>query len=505
MKPLALKDRIKMGFIGAMVGRSNPDYSTKCFEAAFFGQWEGGDQSRFRDRPGRRTAGQDVDLNYGVREDLLSEARSLHQTEPVVKRVVDQYATYCVGKCNARWNLGEKDSDIAIAEIYRANWMAWMKVCDYRGLHRFSKLMKMAVGTGMVTDGDSFCQKVLTPDRRAMLNMIEADRVSSAGIYNADTESMVGGIGLDPKTRRHLFIRVWNRTIYGTFVNPMEIPAADFLHLFDSSRVDAARGVTAFHAVLNQTRDKKEIAKAETAKVKRHSKLALIVKLITGRAPFSFGEENASNDGPGHVMRQRVDDATDAYTFPNEDMKPHEYNGPSSAWIGHMDFVIRNIALGVNLPFGVVWNMAGLGKPGVLFELEQAARTFSATQDELESRYILPIIGWATSVDIAAKRIPFHPKWYEYKVGRPAYISIDAGRDSKSGIAENLMAMKSATRWYDESGDDFEDQTELCYKEAAFHKKMSVKYGIPVETVRQTTPNGNPNSAGDADKLSQED
>lgn len=502
MKALTVKQRFTVGMLGFSSRNVDRAYTLDCYKAAFTGQWEGYERNRMRDRPGRRTGAQDTDLNYGIREDLLSEARSLQQTEPITKRIINQYSDYCIGKCNARWNTG----DVKIDAAYRANWKSWMKVCDYRGIHQFPKLMKLATGPGMVGDGNSFLQKVQTPDKRAMINMIEADRVSSSGIFNVDSDSMVGGIGLDPQTRRHQFIRVWDRTLYGTFRNPIEIPASDYLHLFDSTRVDAALGVTAFYAVLNAVRDQKEINKAEIAKTKRNSKLALLVKVITGQAPRGNPFEEATTAGATPaVMRQQVNDATDAYMFPNEDIKAHESNTPGTAWQGHMEFIIRLIALGVNLPFGVVWNMAGLGKSGVLFELEQAARTISAVQDEIENRYILPIIGWVTSVDIAAKRIPFHPNWYQYKVGRPAYISIDAGRDSKSAIAENLMGMKSATRWYAESGDEFEDEFEDCCREEAFRQSRVSFYKIQYANVRQMTPNGNPNDAGDPNKQSQSD
>lgn len=483
--------RAALGLLGIATAALDRPYAAKCFTAAFTGQWEGGDHDRRRNRPGKRMASQDTDLNYGMREKLLSEARSLEQTFPIAKRVKNQYADYCVGRCNIRWNTGNATHDAS----FREGWKSWMPIADYKNMHAFPKLMKLAAG-GAWADGDTFVQ-LLDSNSFSQINLIEADRVSSHGIYNNDCKDMIGGVGLF--NGRPNKIRVWERTIYGMFENPVEIPAKEYRHLFFTSRYDAMRGVTGLHCILDALRDVKEVDDAQRLKTKRNSKLALLVKVITGQAPRGkpFDDDDAEPVGP-QVTHQRVDDATDAYMFPNEDMKAHETNTPGDAWQNHMEFMIRLIAIGSNLPFGVLWNMAGLGKPGVLFELEQASRTFRGTQDDIESRLIRPIAGWWLCKEIKYKRQPFNVNWNKFKVGRPPDISIDAGRDSKAALAENIMALRSATSFYEETEDDFEEETERCFYEADFRNRMVLKYpSVKLTDVRQTTPNGNPNAVGD--------
>jgi hypothetical protein len=457
--------------------------------AAFTGQWEGYERNRFRDRPPIRFGSQDTDLNYAVRETMNSEARSLEQTFPIVKSIKKRYADYCVGKCNVRWNTGDKKIDMA----YRKAWNYWKTVCDYRALHDFPTLMKLAVGQSF-SEGDMFVQQVLSSGR-AMLNMIEADRVSSNGIYNFDSDDMVGGIGLDPATKRHKFIRVWERSLYGTFKSSQDIPVSDYKHLFDPSRVDAARGVTGYHAALNALRDLKEIMDAERIKTKRNSKLALIAKTITGEAPpVNFGDSSVTKTSDGFSM-ETLRDGTTAYTFPSESITAHE-GVQSTAWIDQITIIIRNIALAVNLPMGVVWSMAGLNKPAVLFELQQAARTITAFQDQLESRLIRPIVGWWLSVEMKAGRLPFTPNWFEFSISRPPYISIDAGRDSAAAINENKAGMRSLAKWYDETDDYWEDEVDQCVFERSYLEKACKIAGIDPNNVRMMTPNGNVSGSG---------
>lgn len=469
------------------------------FQAGLTGQWEGWGSSRNRQSGGKRTESQDTSLNFGVREGLLSEARRLAQTFPIVGSINRKYANHCVGSCRMKWCTG----DIEIDKAYSDAWQSWMAMADKKGKHHFRKLTKLAV-EGIIGDGGIVGHE----DRRGgflQIDNIEYDRISSHGSTNSDTLNLVGGFGLDANGRE-IFARVWNRTLFGMFDGYTEIPRNQYAHAFDSKRSDAIKGVTAYHSVLNTIRDLKETGDAERLSAKRNSKLALLVKTVMGgaAAPVVNLYENdvATPDGEYKINVEQVGDAATAYMLPSEEMKAHTSERPSEGWRWLMEWLVREIATGLNLPFGLVWHMAGLPGPAVRFEIGQANRTFfSFLQDVLEPMWYRPIVGAWVTTEIAAGRLDYHPNWYCFKVPRPASLTIDLGRDSKSGIAENAAGLTTATDWYAEDDKSFEDEVDTLVYEAKYRE--AARLGIPIaevkevplEQIRILTQQGNPPSA----------
>jgi capsid protein len=469
------------------------------FQAGLTGQWEGAEHSRFRRRPGLDLSSQDKSLNFGERENLLSEARNLSQTFPLSRYINRKYANHVVGSCRMKWGTGDPEFD----KIYSDAWQAWMPMADRSGRHHFKKMTKLATES-IIRDGKIFGQK---DTRGGFLQIapIEGDRVSSHGIYNADTPDMVAGMGIDGNGRMK-FARVWERTLYGYFQNPQEIPANQLVHAFDSDRFDAVTGVTHYHTVLNTIRDFKETDEAERLASKRHSKLALLVKSIMGGASkpavnlFAGDNEGGAVDGTTANV-QAVNDVADMYMLPGEDAKAHTSERPSDGWRWLMEFQIRQIALGLDLPFGVVWHMSGLGGPATRFEIGQANRVFREfLSDILGPMWIRPIVGAWIVTEIESRRLPFHPNWYKFQIPYPSSITIDMGRDSKAGISENAAGLLSASEWYAEDDKDFEEETEKLAQEAAFRQEMADKYKIPLEQIRIITQQGNPPAADAPDE-----
>lgn len=463
-------------------------------KAGLDGRWEGAEQSRFRSRPGRALESVDWGLNYGVREGLLSEARNLEQTYAVCRRINRQYAKHTIGSCRIKWNTGDPIVDKAFAE----SWVNWMKMADAQGRHNFRKLTKIAVARTLV-DGRILAQL----DRRGgflQIQGIEGDRVSSDGIFNADRPGLVSGIGLDGNGRAQ-YAKVWERTLFGTFQNPQEIPMSQLVHVFDSDRIDSVSGYTHYHTVLNTVRDLMETAKAERLAAKRHSKLALLIKTITGGAGPGidlFGDGGSTQKATdGKVNVEAVGDVANAYMFPSEEMKAHENPRPSDGWLKFMAWLVREIALGLDLPFGVVWDMSGLGGPAVRFEINQASRTFTDfLSDVIEPMWIRPIVGAWITLEMSQGRLPFHPNWYKFTVPKPKSITIDFGRDSKASISENIAGLGTAADWYSEEDENFEEQTMQLVHEARFREcaRRGIPYDptleVPLEQIRLITPNG---------------
>jgi capsid protein len=158
--------------------------------------------------------------------------------------------------------------------------------------------------------------------------------------------------------------------------------------------------------------------------------------------------------------------------------------------------LLREIASGLDLPLGVIWNMADLGKPAILAELNQANRTFKAfAEDILTPKWTNRIIGEWLMMEIANKRLPFTPYWNRYCVPFSPAISIDMGRDSKAGIEENRSGLATATSWLQEDGEDFEETTDRLTYEARYREcsRLGVPYDpklpVPLEQIRMTTAN----------------
>ena len=488
-----MNTRHLLNLIPAAIGYGVGSFK-RGIEAGLSGTWEGSERTRQRRRPARALESQDRGLNYGLREDMLSEARAQAQTFPIARSINRKYANHVVGSCRMKWRTG----DPAMDKTYADAWQTWMNIADLGGRHHFRKMSKIAVES-ILRDGQIFAQQ----DRRngfLQISPIESDRVSSNGFFNVDKDGLVGGIGLDANGRA-TFIRVWERTLYGQFQNSVDIPRAEYVHAFDTDRFDAVTGVTHYHTILNAVRDLKETMEAEGLSAKRNSKLALLVKTISGGASAPavnlYEDDAAPSDTAGsNVNVQRVNDVADAYMFPNEEMKSHTSERPSEGWRWLMEWLVREIALGLDLPFGVVWNMASLGGPGVRFDLGQANRVFRAfLEDVLEPMWFRPIVGSWITMEINQGRLPFHPKWFAYCTPRPASITIDLGRDSKAGIAENAAGLATATDWFAENDEDFEDQTDRLGYEASVRKATCEKYKCLPEDLRLLTAQGNPGSA----------
>ena len=492
--PASLPFSARLGqSIGQFLGGIHGGYRATAATA-----WEASKRSRLRRPPSSdRLTSQDADLDLGTREDLICKARDLCRNEGIVRSVMRKYRNYCVGSCRIKWATG----DDRIDRVYKNYWVNWMNMADINGIHHFTKLTKIAVAS-MVRDGDIFTQ-LSDVNGFPKLRLIEADRVTnvaaSGGTVNRDEERIIGGVGFYADGSRK-FYRVCERNGWGGFINPQDIPAQDIVHLFDTDRVDGVRGVTFFEAALNPSRDFKETVEAETVAAKKNSKWNILWKTIAGGAGPSTGitlfeNQQATQEGDYKMDVQEVDDGADAYLFSGEDAKVMESERPSDGWLQLMELDVHRVALALDLPFGVVWKMAGLPGPGIRFDIGQAKRTFDEIIHLVARMWIRRIAGWVIAKGAKAGAIPRHPLWHSFMIARPTYITIDLGRDSKAGIEENRMGLYTATEWYNETDQDFEEQTDTLAYEAAYRRRAVKRYavdGVVLEDIRMLTPNGNP-------------
>ena len=410
---------------------------------------------------------------------MIAEARRLEHVFPIVGSIFEKWANYTVGSCRAAWATGEPDID----QTYQDGWLRWMDIADARGIHHFQQLTQLAV-KGWKCDGDCFGQ--FGQEQGFMqVAAIEADRVLSnpgSGL-SMDSEFMRGGISIN-KAGQPTSYRVCDRQWFGFFRDPVDVPAADICHLYKPSRIDAYRGVTSLHSVINFIADVKQIIDDEKTAVAINSRLAMIIKNVIGRAPAEvnlFADNSTTANAPDV---QEIAAGVMQYIFTQESVEAHHSDRPSQTWQGFMQFLLQLIAIGSGLPYGVIWSMAGLSGPAVRFDIQSASRAFKNDQKIIIRRWLRRICGRWISREIAAGRLPFHENWYNFTFPTTDFISIDLGRDSKAAIEEHKMGLMTATRWYEDDEQSAYQQYRILAQEAKWRKELAAEFDIEPTEIR---------------------
>jgi hypothetical protein len=136
--------------------------------------------------------------------------------------------------------------------------------------------------------------------------------------------------------------------------------------------------------------------------------------------------------------------------------------------------------------------MAGLGGPGVRLMSKQAERTFIAKMDLLDLRFYRPTVSWVVADAMEVGDLPFNEKFYLFRVQRPAYPSIDVGRESMANLNEYRAGVMSGQEICNERGRDVYDVQKEKAREIANAKKLAVEFGVPFEMIISMSTGGSP-------------
>jgi capsid protein len=443
-------------------------------------QWEGHERNTFRRRPYVDLSTPDKQLNYGDRDALLSESRNLRQTYGIASNVLRTFGNYCVGQCEADWSSGDEAWD----EQAEAFWMDSMANIDATGQDDLPSMARKGIGL-MIGDGDVGFIKTLKAGFPQLIP-VEADRIRNLSTHlDVDKDDgWVGGVRVDAMGRS-LAYRIWQRGFIYGFRDMQVVTAQDFVHLKDPDRFDGVRGVTHFsRGALNHMRDLKEIVEAEKKSVKVASKLALLIKTMAGGIGSSavnlFGSKQTD---PGNNYTEEVPDGIIKRLLPGEDATVFESKRPSENVMKLIEFVIRDIAISLDLPFGWVWSMAGLPGPAVRMDSVRAERTFNRTMDLIERIFLNVVCSWVINWGMQSGRVPFNPNWRRWKWQRPAHVSIDYGRESKADLEEHARGWLSGQDAAAARGGNFYKTIEEKIRETKYTIERCKAEGVPIEMV----------------------
>ncbi len=434
------------------------------------GFWRVGAQSSTN----RKNSGQVLDQpdssrNHTDRVTLMREARWLEENSSIIKSILRKYRTFTVG----RLQYVARTSNNAVNKEINAYVERWMANADASRRHHFRTIAGLGVSS-MKRDGDIgfiVLEEPMTPMEEMMkvspirIQYIEADRIGSVvNREGTDTrpfkplkknEQDFSGVVVDANGRPIRY-RIYNRSRTGEMMAPaLEVPAQDFIHLFDPTRLDSYRGFSVFDAATPDVKDLMEIMACEKVSVKMLSSISGIVNNADGSADQDVSLDLSRDYDPAADRLKKIEPGSIEYLAEGESFSPVESNRPSPTFNGFLDSLVRNCGMSTNLPFGFIYNWSGQGT-AVRMEAAQAAREFEMTQLTLEEKLLNPLVRRVIARGIQLGHIPVVP---DFDVGEwryPAKVTADVGRESKALIDEVMAGVTSKTQVSADRGEDRE-------------------------------------------------
>ncbi len=431
----------------------------------------------------RNISGAEDTAGTAERYKLIRAARDLADNFPPVRSLLLKFSTYVSGRLAYQARTGDRDID----EQVERYWREWCRDCDFLRRHDFVTLLQLAV-MAMLRDGD--CGFAIVRDGEDLrLQSVEADRIGSPYNRTIDSDVYIGGINLD-EYGRPVSYQVFVRNISNQYIEPTDIPASEFIHLFDATRLDEYRGRSAFATALNATRDLQEALKAEISAIKFASyQTGVIVSENGGADASDYFSSSGVNDLGQRAKLENVDPGTMNYLSPGEKIEMFKSDRPGGAFGEFVRLVQSHICMSVGLPYGFAFDADKSG-PMARMEAEMAERTFARWRRLLESQF-LDRIKNIVLLDAASRGlIPDSEYLLDGRWGWPKKASIDYGREARADIDLWKAGLKTAAQIYTEQGEDYEEAFRARAKEAAMIKELSIEYNIKPTRISDSAPVG---------------
>jgi lambda family phage portal protein len=442
--------------------------------------------SRERKGPSALSGAEDYRSNYD-RVELMKRARDLAENVGLVRSILMKFASHTAANISyqARTENPEVNTEV------EAYWAEWWDKCDISTRHTGSTLMQVAM-MSMLRDGDFLFVLVRDKDGNLKIQGIEADRLGDPfKVYTS--LDLIGGIHIDRDTGSPTAYDIYNRSIGDFYTYQATISSSQAFHLFDPLRIDQYRGISAFHTAINDATDIYDIINFEKMAAKNASSQAGIVKRNNNNASDLSSLTNDENINGDTIKLEAIESGKISYLEPGEDIVfPDGPSRPSGAFAEFHKILLRNICLGVGIPYSFAVDPSAMSGPTARLEMQQAGRTFRRYQKLLDDKVLKPIKNIVIADAVARGLIENNSGSRTTKgiFNFGANVSIDLGRESQANLAEFRAGLMTASQIYSERGLDFESSMRQRAIEAKLIKDLSGEYEVSADTISDIAMQG---------------
>jgi lambda family phage portal protein len=417
--------------------------------------------------------------NYD-RVEMMKRARDLDQNFGLVRSLLLKFATHVAANITYQ----ARTTDQNVNSDVEAYWNSWWDKCDLSGRHTGSILMQIAT-MSMLRDGDFFFILVRDQDGNLRLQGVEADRIGDP-FRTYTSLNLIGGIHINQETGAPDGYDVYLRTFGNAYMFQATIAANQVFHLYDPLRIDQYRGVTAFCTAINDATDIYEIVQMEKMAAKIASSQGGIIKRNNNNATDLANLTNDLDANNQTIKIESIEPGRITYLEPGEEMQfPDSPNRPGNGFQEFHKILLRNICMGVGIPYSFAVDPSAMSGPTARLEMQQASRTFKRHQKLLEDKVLRPVKNIVIADGIARGLIKNNvgTKTTKGVFNFGASVSIDLGRESASAIAEFKAGLRTAADIYSERGLDFESSIQQRARETKMITDLAEKYNIPATAI----------------------
>jgi capsid protein len=303
---------------------------------------------------------------------------------------------------------------------------------------------------------------------------------------------------------RPLAYRFLGRDVKGKLTQK-DVDAQNVLFFCSREGIGWNRGVTCLaHAVLN-LRSIDEIDDAHTHGIKSSAQYAWTIETAAGQpASVTPGAPGTGIYAPPRpqtivedpttkkpiILEKMLSSGQIEELKPGQSLKILHDQRPHPNIRDHETELIRDIALGTDYPFEVLWRIDALGGANTRFVLADCQSKIQIDQEEMVEQvlapaYILMIQDWE-----AAGMLPpcEDPEWWMHEWLAPARLTVDFGRDGRIYIEQWKQGHITLKTLFGYSGDGWKRQTtqwleELAWKKAEMQRLGLTREDLPVSSI----------------------
>lgn len=409
------------------------------------------------------------------RVEAIWEARAMEENLCVIAGLLDKISMYTIGNLEYRPTTGDKGADREYADYFHGKCAD----IDVTGRHRLKKLAELAVRS-MFRDGEfGFIERQDGLDYK--LQAIEADRIGNPN-HLSQSEDDIGGIKIDVNTGRVKSFGIHRRSRTNQYTLEGEIGPERFIHLFRPTRCDQYHGVSILKPVIPHAKDLYELFGYEKIAAKFAASFAGFLQSADPYSPDGANTWDTKGTGKGKLPTMAAQAGTlmkmgrgDNVIFAPGTQRP------SGAFIALVQAIFREIALGTNLPYGFIYDMAVFGGVTARLETQQADRVFRRFREMLVDTLLERVKRKVLLAGIAKKEIKAVKEWNKGTWSFGASLTGDIGHQVQADSTMVTFGVKTRTRWASELGENFADMANEAASEIQLLQEISAERKVPLE------------------------